>query len=138
MLANSGLNFIGNIEPKEFTRGVADVAVTDGFTGNIIMKTVEAVASYMRDLIRTEIRSSRVTTLGGLLAKPAFTRISTRMDPDGIGGAPLLGVNGVVVIGHGRSNAYAIQQAIIQAHTIVEKQVLTAIQEGLHDKSIYR
>ncbi|MCB9421919.1 MAG: phosphate acyltransferase PlsX [Ardenticatenaceae bacterium] len=131
LMQASGLNYVGNIEPKEFVKGGADVGVTDGFTGNIIIKTAEAIASYMNGLIKTEIKASPLTTLGGLLAKPAFGRVKSRLDPDEVGGAPLLGVNGVVIVAHGRSNAYAIKQAIGQARRIVEKQVVEAIQTGL-------
>ena len=132
LMQASGLNYVGNIEPKEFVRGGADVGVTDGFTGNVIIKTAEAIASYMNNLIRSEIKASPLTTLGGLLAKPAFNRVKSRLDPDEVGGAPLLGVNGVVIVAHGRSNAYAIKQAIGQARRIVEKQVVEAIRTGLN------
>jgi glycerol-3-phosphate acyltransferase PlsX len=131
LLASSDLNFVGNIEPKEFMKGEADIGVTDGFTGNILMKTAESIASYMSDLIRDEMMANPLTMLGGLLAKPAFRRVRRRLDPNEVGGAPLLGVNGVVVIGHGRSNAYAIRQAVGQARRIVQQDVVTAIAEGL-------
>ena len=131
LLAASGLHYIGNIEPKEFVRGEADVAVTDGFTGNIILKTAEAIASYMGDLIREEIKANPITALGGILARPAFARVSRRLNPDEVGGAPLLGVNGVVIIGHGRSNAYAIRQAIGQARRAVEQDIVAAIRRGV-------
>jgi len=128
LLANSGLNYIGNIEPKEFMRGEADVGLTDGFTGNIMMKTAEAVASYLLKLVRQEIMSSPITQLGGLLARPAFRRAGKQLDPNEVGGALLLGVNGVVVIAHGRSNAYAIKQAIGQARRCVTQKVVGAIE----------
>jgi phosphate acyltransferase len=131
LLAASGLNYIGNIEPKEFVRGGADVAVTDGFTGNIVMKTAEAIASYMSDLIRDEIKTNPLTMLGGLLAKPAFARVRRRLDPDEVGGAPLLGVDGVVIIAHGRSNDYAIKQAIGQARQAVKHEIVAAIRAGV-------
>lgn len=131
LLAESGLNYIGNIEPKEFMRGHADVAVTDGFTGNIVMKTAEAVASYVSDLIRNELTAGPRTIAGGLLARPAFARVRRRMDPNEVGGAPLLGVNGIVIVGHGRSNAYAIKQAIGQARLAVGQDIVGAIKEGL-------
>jgi glycerol-3-phosphate acyltransferase PlsX len=114
-MEKSGLNYVGNIEPKEFMRGHTDVAVTDGFTGNLIMKTAEAIAGYMSDLIRDELTKGPRTIVGGLLARPAFGRVRRRLDPNEVGGAPLLGVNGVVIIGHGRSNDFAIKQAIRQA-----------------------
>jgi len=131
LLADSGLNYIGNIEPKDFIKGKADVGVTDGFTGNIILKTAEAVASYMKDMIRDEIKANLLTSIGGLLAKSAFNRVGRRLNPDEVGGAPLLGVNGVVIIGHGRSNAYAMKQAIGQARLAVQHDIVGAIRDGL-------
>ena len=132
LLLESGLNYIGNIEPKEFMRGHADVVVTDGFTGNLVMKATEATASYMSDLIRDEMMGGLRTVIGGLLARPAFTRVRGRLDPNEVGGAPLLGVNGVVIIAHGRSNAYAIKQAVGQAHRAVKQDIVGAIRAGLN------
>ena len=131
LLAGSGLNYVGNVEPKEFVRGEADVGVTDGFTGNIILKTAEAIAAYMSDMIREEIKASPLTALGGLLARPAFRRVRDRLNPEEVGGAPLLGVNGVVIVGHGRSNAYAIKQAVAQARRAVQQDIVSAIREGV-------
>jgi glycerol-3-phosphate acyltransferase PlsX len=127
LLANSGLNFIGNIEPKEFMRGVADVAVADGFTGNILMKTAEAVSSYMAELIRTYMKANPITALGGLLSRSVFSQVKAHLDPDEVGGAPLLGVNGPIIIGHGRSNEVAIKHAIGQARLIVQNDVVETI-----------
>jgi len=131
LLAASDLNYVGNIEPKEFMSGVAHVAVTDGFSGNLLMKTAEAIARYMADALRREIKSHPVTALGGWLARPAFGRVRRQLDPHEVGGAPLLGVNGVVIIGHGRSNAYAIKQAVGQARLAVEKNIVAAIAAGI-------
>jgi phosphate acyltransferase len=127
LLRESGLNYIGNIEPKEFLAGHADVGVTDGFVGNILMKTVEATAKMLMEAIRTEITAGVMTTVGGLLVRPALRRVAKILNPDEIGGAPLLGVNGVVIVAHGRSNAYAIQQAIGQARRIVEAGVVAEL-----------
>ena len=131
LLANSNLNYIGPIEPKEFITGQANVAVTDGFTGNMIMKTSEAIAKYMSDLIRSETMANPVTMLGGALMRSAFKRVRSRLDPEEVGGAPLLGVNGVVIIGHGRSSGYAVKQAIGQARMAVESDIVGAITEGV-------
>lgn len=136
LLQASGLNFIGNIEPKEFMRGAADVALTDGFTGNIMMKTAEAIASYMSDLIRDELMANPLTAVGGLLAKSAFGRVRRLLDPHEVGGAPLLGVNGVVIIGHGRSNAYAIKQAVGQARQMVAHNIVMAITTGVANSKL--
>lgn len=134
LLQNSGLNYVGNIEPKEFMQGMVDVAVTDGFVGNIMMKTAEATAKTLVDAMRTEIRSSMLSSLGGLLARPAFRRLGKLLDPDEIGGQPLLGVNGLVLIAHGRSNSIAIKNAVKQARMVVNAQVVEAIKSGLADK----
>ncbi len=132
LLADSKLNYVGSIEPKEFIlQGAADVGVTDGFTGNIILKTAEAVASFINNTIREELMSSPVSMVGGLLAKGAFSRVRRQLNPDEVGGAPLLGVNGVVIIGHGRSNDYAIKQAVGQARKAVERDIVAAIREGM-------
>lgn len=133
LLAGSSLNYIGNIEPKEFMQGAAEVAVTDGFTGNIMMKTAESVASYMSAMIREYIKSSPVTAVGGLLARPAFDRVKSHLDPEEVGGAPLLGVAGVVIIGHGRSSALAIKHAIEQARRVAENEVVEAIATGINE-----
>lgn len=133
LLADSSLNYIGNIEPKEFMQGAAEVAVTDGFTGNIMMKTAESVASYMSAMIREYIKSSPLTAVGGLLARPAFDRVKSHLDPDEVGGAPLLGVAGVVIIGHGRSSALAIKHAIDQARRVAENDVVEAIASGIRE-----
>jgi glycerol-3-phosphate acyltransferase PlsX len=131
LLAASGLNFIGNVEPKEFIFGGVDVAVADGFTGNILMKTAEAIAKYMSEQIRVEIKANPVSAVGGLLVKPAFASVRKELDPEEGGGAPRWGVNGVVIIGHGRSGPYAIKQAVGQARLMVENQVVEAITTGL-------
>lgn len=131
LLTNSHLNYIGNIEPKEFMHGAAEIGLADGFTGNIMMKTAEAVASYLLDLVRQEIMASTRTKIGGMLARPAFRRAGKQLDPNEVGGAPLLGVNGVVIIAHGRSNAYAMKQAVGQARQLVKHQVVEAIREGI-------
>jgi phosphate acyltransferase len=135
LLRASSLNFMGNIEPKDMVRGAADVIVADGFVGNIAVKTLEAMGSALSNLIRQEIRRDLISTVGGLLARQAFRRVAQQVDPFEIGGAPLLGVNGVVIIGHGRSNAKAIKNAIRQARLAVDGQVIQAIQEGLKNVS---
>ena len=128
--------FIGNIEPKDLIRGGADVIVADGFVGNILIKSLEAMGSALTGLIREEIKSDPLSMIGGLLAQNAFRRVRKRIDPFEIGGAPLLGVNGVVIIGHGRSNANAIKNAIGQARTAVRNGVIEAIQTGLAETQL--
>ena len=131
LLEAAGLNFIGNVEPKDLYAGAADVVVTDGFTGNIFLKTSEAVAGLLVDLMRSEIRASPVTAVGGLLARPAFRRVSKRLDPSDYGAVPLLGVDGLVFIGHGRSDARAMLNAIRVARQAVSAGLLQAMRDRL-------
>ena len=127
LLEHAGLNFIGNVEPKEFFSGQADVAVTDGFTGNVLLKTSEAVASLLTAITRDQIRAGVLTALGGLLAKPAFKRVGAIMDPSEYGAAPLLGIDGLVFVGHGRSDSKALVSAIRVARQAVEAGLLPAV-----------
>jgi glycerol-3-phosphate acyltransferase PlsX len=126
-----GLNFVGNLEPKEVYQGAADVVVTDGFTGNVFLKTSEAVASMLVDTLREEIRSTPVSTIGGLLARPALARVRRLMDPSEYGAVPLLGIDGLVFIGHGRSNAKALMSALTVAKQAVEADLLMAMRNLL-------
>jgi len=133
LLKASKMNFVGNIEPREMLEGNADVIVSDGFVGNIAIKTLEAMGSTLLKLIRQEIKSDPIAMVGGLLAQSAFGRVRKQVDPFEIGGAPLLGVDGVVIIGHGRSNAKAIKNAIGQARMAVKGDVIQSISNGLKD-----
>ncbi len=125
------LHFVGNVEPDAVMEGKADVVVSDGFAGNIFVKTAEASMDILFQLIRDEIKTRVLYTIGGALARPAFRSVYHKLDPFEIGGAPLLGVNGVVIIGHGRSNARAIKNAIKQAQTAVHGHTIEAIRDGL-------
>jgi glycerol-3-phosphate acyltransferase PlsX len=131
LLRNSGLNYIGNVEPRELYAGKADVVVTDGFSGNIFLKTSEAVAAFLVEMIRTEIRTSPITAAGGYLAKPAFKKVGRLMDPSEYGAVPLLGLNGLVFVGHGRSNTHAIVNALSATRKAVSGGLLDAIREGI-------
>jgi len=132
LLQASGLNFIGNVEGKELFGGEVDVVVTDGFTGNVLLKSSEAVAKLIVDILRQELTSSTRTKLGALLAKPAFGKIRKMLDPGEIGAAPLLGVNGLVFIGHGRSDAHALLSAIQTTRQAVEVDLLAELQSAIH------
>ncbi len=131
LLAESGLNFIGNVEGKELFGAQADVAVTDGFTGNVMIKASEAVSKLLIDTIRAELTSTLRTSLGALLAKPAFNSVKKMMDPGEVGAAPLLGINGLVLVGHGRSDARALVSAIRVARQAVSADLLSALWEGI-------
>lgn len=131
LLRKAPIRYIGNIEPKELLHGGADVVVMDGFVGNVFLKTLEAGTGIVVSTLRDELKRSVFTMLGAVLAKPAFGRVRKAMDPFEVGGAPLLGVNGVVIIGHGRSNAKGVKNAIRQAKLAVEGQLIEQIRAGL-------
>lgn len=131
LLKASKLNFVGNAEGKDIPWGLADVIVTDGFTGNVIIKLAEGVSKFLLDVLKEELTSRSVSKMGALLARPAFDEVKRRLDYREYGGAPLLGVDGAVIIGHGRSDAVAIRNGIRLAVQTVENGVLDAIKEGL-------
>jgi glycerol-3-phosphate acyltransferase PlsX len=134
LLEASDLNFIGNVESKELYGGQADVVVVDGFAGNIFLKTSEAVARFITDLLRQELTSSLRTKVGALLARPAFMEIKRLMDPGEVGAAPLLGVNGLVFVGHGRSDASALVNALSTARQAVEADLLAALRSAIQER----
>ncbi len=131
LLETSGLNFIGNIEGKELFGGDADVVVTDGFTGNVMIKSSEAVAKLITDTLKQELMSSLRTKIGALLAKPAFSKIKSLIDPSEIGAAPLLGIDGLVFVGHGRSDAKAITSALLLASSAIHNDLLSHLRKDI-------
>jgi glycerol-3-phosphate acyltransferase PlsX len=131
LLKASGLNFVGNAEGKDIVWGIADVIVTDGFTGNVVIKLAEGVSRLILDILKAEITSRPIAKVGALLAKPAFDQVKRRLDYREYGGAPLLGVDGAVIVGHGRSDAYAVKNGILVAARVVENGVLEAIKRGI-------
>jgi glycerol-3-phosphate acyltransferase PlsX len=131
LLKASGLNFIGNVEGKDIPMGLVDVVVTDGFTGNVFIKGAEGVASMILKMLRREIEARPLAKLGALLARPAFRALRARLDYREFGGGPLLGINGTVIVAHGRSDAYAIRNAIRVAQQTAEKNIASVIERGL-------
>jgi len=115
-LRRSSLHFVGYCEGRDLLTGEYDVIVTDGFTGNVALKTMEGTARVVTDFLKGAFRSSPLARLGALLAGPALHSMRRRIDWREVGGAPLVGVSGVGFIGHGRSDALAIENAIRRAH----------------------
>ncbi|HTG93128.1 MAG TPA: phosphate acyltransferase PlsX [Pyrinomonadaceae bacterium] len=127
----SNINFVGNVEGRDVFSGAVDVIVTDGFTGNVMLKLSEGLTEAMLSMIKKELSTSAVTKAGGVLAKPAFRNIKKRLDYSEYGGAPLLGVSRIVVIGHGRSNARAIRNAINSVKEFSENRAGERIEKGI-------
>ena len=130
-LRRTGINFTGNLEPKEVLAGKADVVVADGFVGNVAIKMAEATAEFIFRAMRDEIPRTMRGKAGGLLIRPGVGRIRARMDWREFGGAPLLGVDGVAVVAHGRSDALAVKNAIRTAAQAVDADLVGKIREAL-------
>ena len=131
LIRDSGLNFVGNIEGRDFFTGKGDCIVTDGFVGNIVLKMVESVIEIFVSLIRNEIKKDVMAQVGAFLCKNTFDSIRRQTNYEEAGGAPLMGVDGVVIIGHGISSAKAIRNAIRVARESIIEQVNERIIEGI-------
>ena len=131
LAATPGINFKGNVESKEIVEGGADVVVTDGFTGNIFIKTAEATAKLMQRVMVEELTAGPISSMGAFLAQAALRRVRKRMDDSQYGGAVLLGLNGIVVVAHGRSRANAIRHAVRVAKQGIEQNLLRRIADGV-------
>ena len=131
MLKASGLNFRGNVEGHDLFENPVEVVVADGFTGNIVLKTSEAIAHAIFRWVKHEIKQGIITSIGGMLAKPALKRIHTKTNSDEYGGMPLLGVNGVCIIAHGGSSPFAIRNAVRMACESIRHQVNPHIVEAV-------
>lgn len=118
-----GINFQGNVESKDVLAGVVDVVVTDGFTGNVFLKTAESTVRLLQGVMLEELTRGPLSMAGALLVRPAMKRVRRRLDDSETGGAVLLGLSGIVVVGHGRSKAFAVQNAIRVAKEAVEKDI---------------
>ena len=131
LLEKSSLNFIGNVEGKDLFSGKCDIIICDGFVGNVALKVSESAAEAMQVFLKRHILGSALGKLGLLLLMPSLKRFKKDIDYAEYGGAPLLGVNGVVIIGHGRSNVKAIKNAIRVAKEEVERKFNEKIQEAI-------
>lgn len=132
--ADDTLNFTGNIEGRDIPAGAADVMVCDGFTGNIVLKTMEGMGKTILAMLQAEVEASLKYKLGALLMKPALRGLKHRMDYAEYGGAPLLGVNGISIVCHGSSKAAAIRNAVRVARECHEKQFVQEIKNRLESE----
>jgi len=131
LLKNADLNFIGNIEAKEAMKGACDVLVCDGFTGNILLKTIEGTASLIMSELKNVFTSNVGTKLSALLVKSKLKGLKNKMNPDTIGGTALLGISKPVIKAHGSSNSMAIQSAIKQAVREAESNIAQRFQDNI-------
>ena len=135
LLAESELDFAGNVESRHLLAKAADVVVTDGFTGNVCLKALEGTIGTLLEGLRAEITSTPRGKLGGFLIRPAARRLRDRLDPDAYGGAYLLGLRGLVVIAHGNSSRTAIANAIRLAARGVDHRIVERLGERLPERA---
>jgi len=124
LLKASALTFIGNVEAQGIFRGDADVVVCDGFTGNVALKLSEGLVEMVEDLLGEELQSTFSSQVGYLLSRRAFRRFRKRVDYSEFGGAPLLGVAGLCIVGHGRSSVKAVRNAVVMASRMANNQMM--------------
>ncbi len=129
--ATEHYEFVGNVEGRHVFEGMADVVVCDGFVGNNLLKFGEGVAGLFFDFFRVEAKASLRSLLGAWLLKPAIKAFYRRYDYSEYGGAPLLGVNGISLIAHGKSHSYAIKNALLQAYKAVDGRLLEKMESAL-------
>jgi glycerol-3-phosphate acyltransferase PlsX len=133
LLKTTKLNFIGNVEARDLLDGVADVVVTDGFTGNMVLKTIEGTALSVFKMVKTALTSSLKNKLAAAVLKPELTGLKNKMDYSEYGGAGLFGIKAPVIKAHGSSDAKAVYSAIRQARIMVEKNVTELIKSSIEE-----
>jgi glycerol-3-phosphate acyltransferase PlsX len=126
-----GINFIGNVEGRDLFNGHSDVTVCDGFVGNVAIKAIEGTAQLMSHSLRESLKSTVTSQVGALLSRRAFAEFKKRLDYSEYGGAPLLGVRGVCIVGHGSSNEKAIMNGIRVAAEFAQAEVNSGIEAAL-------
>jgi glycerol-3-phosphate acyltransferase PlsX len=136
LLEASNLNFIGNIEARDVLESKADILVCDGFTGNVVLKLTEGVASFILNGVKKSVMSNTTGKIGGLLMKNNLRSFKKQFDYSEYGGAPFLGVKGGIIKAHGSSNAFAIKNAIKQSISFLENDVLRKISENSNEEEV--
>ena len=131
LLQSSPLNFIGNVEARDVYSGKADVIACDGFTGNIALKISEGLVDVVEELLREELNRTFTSSVGLLLSRRAFRRFRRRLDYSEYGGAPLLGVAGLCIVGHGRSSAKAVRNAVAMAYRFSQEHFVDRVREEI-------
>ena len=131
LLKASAVNFIGNIEARDVYSGAADVIVCDGFTGNVALKISEGLVDTIEGLLREELSSTITMRVGSLLTQRAMRHFKRRVDYSEYGGAPLLGVAGITIVGHGRSSAKAVRNAVAMAYRFASSQLIQRVEREI-------
>jgi phosphate acyltransferase len=131
LLKASPLHFVGNVEARDIFSGQADVIVCDGFTGNVALKLSEGLVEMVEELLGEELQSTFSSQVGYLLSRRAFRRFRKRVDYSEYGGAPLMGVAGLCIVGHGHSSAKAIRNAVVMASRFVSSNVLNRVEQEI-------
>ena len=131
LISDAGLNFVGNVEGRDIYAGTVDVVICDGFVGNVVLKVSEGLGEMIYGLLRSEGRRSATSAIGLLLAKGALAALRRKSDYAEYGGAPLLGVRGACLVGHGRSSPKAIKNAIRFAHSYATRGVVSHIERKI-------
>jgi glycerol-3-phosphate acyltransferase PlsX len=124
LMQDKKLNFIGNVEARDLTYGVCDIVVTDGFAGNVFLKTYEGTATLLLKLIKEQISSSFISKIGGLMIKPAMKKILKKYDATIYGGAPILGANGLIIKCHGNAKKGEFASSIKQTKNLLNKNLI--------------
>jgi phosphate acyltransferase len=138
LLKTAPLTFIGNVEARDVYSGIADVIVSDGFTGNIALKISEGLVETMETLLGEELSSTVTMRVGSLLTRRALRRFKRRVDYSEYGGAPLLGVAGVTIVGHGRSSAKAVRNAIAMAYRFAAQHFIQRVEQTIAAAAIHQ
>ena len=136
LLKGSRLNFVGNVEARDVFAGQADVIVCDGFTGNVALKLSEGLVEMVEDLLGEELQSTFSSQVGYLLSRRAFRRFRRRVDYSEYGGAPLMGVAGLCIVGHGRSSVKAVRNAVAMASRFVSSNVLARVEQDIAAEAV--
>jgi phosphate acyltransferase len=135
LLKDANINFVGNVEARDLLEGVADVVVTDGFTGNMVLKTIEGTALGMFKMLKTALMSSFTSKLAAAVLKPNLKSLKNTLDYSEYGGAALFGLNAPVIKAHGSSNGQAVFSAIRQTREMVQKDVVGQIKKTVEETS---
>ncbi|WP_300756837.1 phosphate acyltransferase PlsX [uncultured Brachyspira sp.] len=133
------INFIGNVEPNDMLKSdCVDVVVADGFDGNIVLKTIEGTAALVVNMLKSEVKKNPVSVMGGLMMKPVFTNLKSKMSSDSYGSAILLGLNGGAFVGHGKTSGVGMKNAVLNMYRFLDAKVNEKIAKELYDSGAKR